>query len=149
MVSSYFRFEEVRHGTGYTDEWGEYVSTGSYVRLQLREFKVIKETPQGVRINAYDWREPNGKLILRTWNKQWACPTVEEARLSFIARKRRQMQIYEARLRTAKTAMELAEKGFKSEGDRLYSRREPLPTEVPWIVGHRPPWSQRAPNVAS
>jgi hypothetical protein len=141
MVSSYFRFEEVRHGTGYTDEWGEYVSTGSYVRLQLREFKVIKETPQGVRINAYDWREPNGKLILRTWNKQWASPTVEEARKSFIARKRRQALILEARLRQAKEAMELAEQGFASSGDRHYSRREPLPTAVPWVEGHKPEWS--------
>lgn len=141
--TSYFRFEEVRHGTGYTDVCGEYVSTSSYVRLQLREYQVIRRTPKGVRINDYSGSE-HGRFISSEWNKQWACPTVEEARQSFIARKRRQALILEARLRQARTAMQLAEDGFASEGDRLYSKREPLPTEVPWIEGHRPPWSQRA-----
>lgn len=143
--TSYFRFEEVRYGTGYTDQWGEYVSTGSYVKLQLQEYRVIKQTPKGVRID--DYRRslcPHGRFISREWHKQWACPTVEEARLSFIARKKRQISIYQSRLRQAKKALELAEQGFASEGDELYANRELLPKEVPWMEGHRPPWSTRA-----
>ena len=83
--TSYFRFEEVRYGTGYTDESGEYVSTGSYVKIQLREYRVIKRTPKGVRIDDYSGE--HGRFISDEWTKQWACPTVEAARASFIARK--------------------------------------------------------------
>lgn len=141
--TSYFRFEEVLCGTGYTDVCGEYVSTGSYVRLQLREYQVIRRTPKGVRIDDYRGSE-HGRFISSEWNKQWACPTVEEARRSFIARKRRQARILEARLRQARAAMQLAEEGLASEGDRHYRSREPLPKEVPWLEGSRPPWSTRS-----
>lgn len=139
-VTSYFRYEEVRRGTGYTDEGGEYVSTGSYVELQLREFRVIKQTPCGVRID--DWRSPHGRFISRDWNKQWACPTVELARQSFIARKRRQAGILEAQLRQAKEAMQLAQDGHASSGDRHYRDRKALPTEVQWFEGSRPAWAR-------
>lgn len=143
--TSYFRYEEVLRGTGYTDQSGEYVSTGSYVELQLREFKVLKETPCGVRIDDYmRSSQPHGRFISRDWNKQWASPTVEEARQSFIARKRRQARILEARLRQAQEAMKLAEDGFASSGDRHYRDRKPLPTSVGWLLGHKPDWAREA-----
>lgn len=137
--TSYFRYEEVRYGTGYTDQSGEYVSTGSYVKLQLREYQVLKHTPRGVRIDDY---RLGGRFISRDWNKQWACPTVEEARLSFIARKKRQMLILRARLQQAEEAMALAEHGYASSGDLHYRDRERLPTEVPWFQHHRPAWAR-------
>ena len=124
--TSYFRYEEVRYGTGYTDVHGEYVSTGSYVELQLREFRVIRRTPCGVRID--DYRSEHGRFISREWNKQWACPTVEEARLSFIARKERQIRILRAQLKQAKEALGKAAAGH-------------CPTEVGWLVP-RPPWAR-------
>lgn len=143
--TSYFRYSEVLRGTGYTDQWGEYVSTGSYVALQLQEFQVIKHTPKGVRIQDYHYRGgtlETGRLICHDWNKKWACPTVEEARLSFIARKKRQARIYEARLRQAKEALQLAEDGFASTGDVHYRDRKPLPRSVPWALGSKPAWAR-------
>lgn len=145
-VTSYFRYEEVLIGDGYTDVSGEYVSTGSHVRLQLREFQVLKHTPKGVRIDDYETRATatgsvRGRFISRDWNKQWASPTVEGARLSFIARKKRQARILEAQLRQAQEAMRLAEEGFKSSGDLHLRVRELLPTEVGWLVP-RPAWAR-------
>jgi hypothetical protein len=139
--TSYFRFYETCVETGYTDWDGDFVSTGSYVKLDLQEFEVIKNTPKGVRINDYS---QTGRFISREWNKQWASPTVEETRLSFIARKKRQACILEAQLRQAYAAMELAEQGFVSKGDESHRNSELLPKEVPWLLGHRPDWSQRA-----
>ncbi len=138
LPTSYFRYEEVLVGEGYTDQWGEYVHTGSHVRLQLREYKVLKHTPKGARIDDYT---PGGRFVSREWNKQWACPTVEEARLSFIARKRRQARILEARLRQAQVAMELAEQRLASSGDKYLRDRKPLPTSVGWL-GPRPSWAR-------
>jgi len=123
--TSYFRYDEVLIGEGYTDQCGEYVRTGSRVKLQLHEYRVLKETPRGVRIDDYS---DGGRFISRDWHKQWACPTVEEARQSYIARKRRQVRILEARLATAREAMGLAELGH-------------CPTEVGWLVP-RPPWAR-------
>jgi len=136
--TSYFRYEELRVGEGYTDQSGEYVVTGSSVRLQLREFRVVKETPCGVRIDDYS---QGGRFISREWNKQWASPTVEGARLSFIARKRRQARILEARLRQAQEAMGLAEDGYRTSSDRLLRNREPIPKEVGWLVP-KPAWAR-------
>ncbi len=116
--TSYFRYTEILVGEGYTDQWGEYVSTGSHVKLQLREFQVIKVTPRGARIDDYS---QGGRFISRDWNKQWASPTIEQARQSFIARKKRQMRILEKQLQRAKEAMHKATMGN-------------LPSEVGWLI---------------
>lgn len=123
--TSYFRYTEVLVGEGYTDVCGEYVRTGSHVKLQLQEFRVIKRTPCGVRIDDYS---PGGRFISRDWNKQWASPTVEGARQSFIARKKRQVRILEAQLAKAKEAQGLAMFGH-------------CPTEVGWLVP-LPAWAR-------
>lgn len=126
--TSYFRYDEVLVGEGYIDELGEYVSTGSHVKLQLHEYEVIKQTPTGVRLNDYG-RSEHGRLVSRNWNKQWACPTVEEARQSFMARKKRQIRILEARLKTAREAHSLALFGS-------------LPDSVGWLAGCKPEWAR-------
>ena len=53
-------------------------------RIYLTEYTVKKRTPKGVRL--HDWSE-HGKLVLFDANKQFACSSVEEAKISFTARK--------------------------------------------------------------
>lgn len=121
MVSSYFRYEEAL------------VGEGSRVELQLCEFQVVRQTPRGVRINDYTGRS---RFISRDWNKQWACPTVEEARQSFMARKRRQVLILKARLARAEEAL-----GKASFGE--------LPDRVGWLpMLTRPDWARGTDETA-
>jgi hypothetical protein len=94
-LGAYYRLEEV-----------QYYAAG--VEVQVGTYEVLKHTPTGARINDYRSRaHGKGRLISRNWNKQWACPTIDEAIKSFVARKTRQILIYEARIRTAKEALQI------------------------------------------
>ena len=95
----WYRFEEVGYATG-LDEWGEPCGP-SDVEVHLRKFLVLRETPKGVWLDA--WRGP--RFVLRDARKRYACPTKEEARVSFIARKKAQIRIYNARIHTAELAL--------------------------------------------
>lgn len=76
--------------------------------VNLNSYQVTKETPKGV------WLEGR-RFVLRGARKRFACPTVEEAAESFVARKRRQINILRAQLRHAEAALATAESGFKPE----------------------------------
>ena len=130
--TSYFRYEESRISLG-CDEWGEPIPGYGGVRLYLREFEVIKVTPTGVRLNDYS-NNPQGRLVSRNWSKQWACPTVEEARQSFIARKRRQLRILESKMQQAKDALAQARGGS-------------APHEVGWMCP-KPVWARGTDETA-
>ena len=109
----WYRYVEHTESSGYFTEDGDYYSTGpGKVVIQLREYKVLRHTPKGVwiecfEVNRFDRPERFVRIEAR---KRYACPTREEALESFIARKKRQASIYSARLRTAKTAIKMAEK---------------------------------------
>lgn len=112
MSEEYFiRCEDRLIGEGYTDQWGEYVHTGSRVKLQFQAFPVLRRTPCGVVIDDFQSRNTplRGRFINFSWNKQFAHATKEAALKSFIARKNRQEQINLARARTAAAARQLAE----------------------------------------
>ena len=110
MVEEYwYRFEDFREAD--YDPWAEYEQpSSSHPAIQLRRYKVLKETPKGVWIeDLTDW---NGsykgrRFINREWYKRFACPTLEEAEESFRARKAKQIRIGEAKIRTAKEALAL------------------------------------------
>lgn len=67
----------------------------TYSRLWLRIFPVIKTTKHGVWIDLGYERK---RFVLQGARKCFANPTKEEAALSFLARKRRQVRILEAQL---------------------------------------------------
>lgn len=97
----WYRFEEVSYSAG-LDEWEQPLGP-SEVKVHLRQFPVTIQTPKGVWIDA--WNGP--RFVLRDARKRYACPTKEEARVSFIARKKAQIRIYNARIRTAKLALNI------------------------------------------
>ncbi|ESX17859.1 hypothetical protein X766_15730 [Mesorhizobium sp. LSJC255A00] len=107
----FYRYEDYLEGTGYTDVCGEYVHTGSRLRIRVHAFPVIKHTPKGVWLRGYGG-EP--RFVLHSAHKRYADATVERALVSFKARKLRQQQIYEARANNAAAAIKLAEHNQRS-----------------------------------
>lgn len=91
-LGAYYRLEEVRYSFPTT--------------VQVHAFEVLSRTPTGARINDYRSRASGkGRLISRSWHKQWACPTIDEAIKSFVARKTRQIGIHKARILAAEEAL--------------------------------------------
>lgn len=75
-----------------------------YSGIRVLEFDVLKETPQGYWIAAgFDkkWVSNNGR-------KRYAYPTPHDALSSYVARKRRQTELLDAQLRTAKLRLQAA-----------------------------------------
>lgn len=77
----------------------------SYLVVHLTTYQVVKRTPTGVRLLGVD------RFVSCKTNKRFACPTIEEAKESFIARKKRQKRIHEAWVRRAEKAIDLVNKG--------------------------------------
>ena len=100
----WFRYDSVRYASS-LDEFECPVGDG-HLEVKLRKFPVLKHTPKGVWINGWRGR----RFVLRDARKRYACPTLEEATESFIARKKRQAGIYRARLRDAEEAIKLIQK---------------------------------------
>lgn len=105
---AYFRVEEVVCAASITGD-GDIIPGSGSVVLRARPYRILKVTPRGVRIDDYQNRATPGRVLLRDWTKQWASPTIDEAVKHFIARKRRQISIYEARIRNWEEAVRLAE----------------------------------------
>ncbi len=94
----WYRFEDRRYANS-ADQWG--YATGSTLQVHLQEFPVISLTPTGA------WLEVRGsaRFTKQDVRKRFACPTKQEALESFIARKKRQASIYEARAKGAHEAI--------------------------------------------
>ena len=85
--------------------WGD--NGWAFVRVHLEEFNVIKETPKGIWIQGkFGGRK---HFILLTARKKYACLSKEDAKVSFIARKERQIRILESQLNHAKDALRQGE----------------------------------------
>ena len=76
----------------------------SRLSLLRMEFPVVRRTPAGVWIDIYG----RARFILTAARKRYACPTKEEALISYRARKRRQVKILRAQLKQAEQALNLA-----------------------------------------
>lgn len=102
----FYRYEEVNyHQIG--------------IRVHERVFELIKETPKGYWINLFPdmgWNEK--KWVSSNAKKRYAYPTKEEALSSFLARKRRQIEILEAQLSNARMAL--------MKGKELYQKEAPV-----------------------
>lgn len=93
----WYRYEDVRHAN--IDEWGDVGDT--YTEVYLREYQLLKVTPKGVWLDRYGTR----RFVLRDARKRFACPTIEEAQKSFLARKNAQIRIYQERIDNARRAI--------------------------------------------
>ncbi len=105
-MEEWYRYED-RHYAPHVNEFGEAEGPGE-VRVKLLKFKVVKCTPKGVRIVRVFGDYVCGdtpRLVLHDSHKRYAYPTIEEACVSFLARKRKQLRIYRARCRDAELAI--------------------------------------------
>ena len=101
----WYRYENRRYAPS-PDEFGYSAGRGEHI-IHLREYRVVKHTPKGV------WLEQHfggRRFVLSGSTKQFACPTVEAAKVSFIARKTRQARIYRSRMDDAEEAIRLVKK---------------------------------------
>jgi len=94
--------------------------------VYLTSYQVVKETPKGVRLNS-------GRFVLRSAKKQFAHATLEEARQSYIARKRKHITILKDRLKVAEAGLEAALKGPLP--DRTVFEFEPEWVEISGLLG--------------
>jgi hypothetical protein len=108
MPEMFYRYEDVSYAVlsnAETESWT------SQLRVELREYPVLRRTPKGVWIDVgpqcFGYAHP--RFVLLSARKRFACASIEEARESFRARKRRQASIYEARARRARQALALLE----------------------------------------
>lgn len=78
--------------------------------VELQEYEILRTTPKGVWIRRGSSYGLHGdeRFVLLGARKRFACPTKEEALESFIARKKAQKRIYEARARHAERALKIA-----------------------------------------
>lgn len=103
----WYRYEET-HYASTLDEYGSSNGDGS-TTVRLVELPVVRHTPKGVWIALnYSMQE---KFVLVEANKRYACPTIWEARESFIARKRRQIRIHSAVIRKVERAIAVLDSG--------------------------------------
>lgn len=112
----YYRYEERIFGTMNEYDPELHLESG---RLDILHFPVMKETPCGVWIKIPWIDSMNGKgkkFILTNARKKYACPTIEDARESFMARKQRQIMILKGQLERARLALSLMKEELKRLG---------------------------------
>lgn len=89
----------------YHDRWD-----GGEIVISLDKFRIARETPKGVWIHKYQFSadKEDEKFVLGGSGKRFAYPTEEEARYSFMRRKRAQIDILTAQMRKAVAARDWA-----------------------------------------
>jgi hypothetical protein len=99
----YYRLEDKRFA-GIVNEDGD--PGPSSLRVVTYEFTLVRRTPKGAWIRPV-YGEP--RFVRDAAKKRFACPSLEEAKASFRARKRRQIRILEARLRDARRSIDIVD----------------------------------------
>jgi hypothetical protein len=119
----WYRYEDRRYAPP-VNEYDEVVGVGS-LKVHLREFPVVRHTPKGVILGgASDSYHRNfERFVCHEWTKKFACKTIEEAQASFLARKARQIHIYQARLRDAELAVSLMKRMQLTDAKELVDFR--------------------------
>jgi hypothetical protein len=129
----YYRYVLKVHGTGWTDEFGDWCQ-GSYLDgvVDLEVWRETKKTPKGAWIERSYGRK---KFVLDAGRKRYAWPTKEQAWESFLARKRKQVKHLRQQLVAAELALKLpmpaepsnsARFAFAPEWYKLEQTNEPL-----------------------
>lgn len=108
-----YRFEETSYSVVIDADREEY---GSRTDIELYAYPIVRRTPQGHTILTGGSITGNPtRWVSDHTVKQFACPTIDKAKASYIARKKKQARIYEAR---AKKARYLAAKAAIPPGPR-------------------------------
>lgn len=96
---------EGRSYASFSDEYTNRLT--SRESLELMEYLVVRETPKGFWIQ----RHPESRLrwLSKTAKRRFASQTVDGAHQDFVARKKRQQSILEARVRKVRTFIAMAE----------------------------------------
>lgn len=102
MTTVWYRYEEKVYAPP-LDEFERPCGTGR-VELVRLEYPVVKVTPKGVRLA---WGQ---SFVRRDARKRFACPTDEEARESYRARKAKQIRILRRQIAQAEEGLRLLEK---------------------------------------
>lgn len=95
----WYRYEDQRFAAP-LDEFENPIGE-TRVALALREYPVLRTTPSGVWLDVYGQE----RFVKAAARKRFACPTKEEALVSFQARKQRQLRILESQVRLVKKAI--------------------------------------------
>ena len=98
-LGHYYRYMEIRYAAP-LNEYDEPQGRGR-LEVVLLTYPVIKRTPKGAWIHADGER----KFVLTSANKRFACATLEEAQDSYVHRKRKQIAIYQSRMKGAEEAL--------------------------------------------
>jgi hypothetical protein len=106
MEEYWYRYED-HMCAGSPDQFDNYGP--STVHVTLRKFKVLKHTKTGVQLDIYYGER---RFTKRNAFRRWACPTIDEALESFIARKERQIFIYRNKINNAQDAIIKAKRRF-------------------------------------
>lgn len=102
-IEVWYRYREIFYSIG-VDDYGDPIPGIGRIEIRLEEYPVIKKTPCGAWIETYFER----RFVNLNWNKRFAVPTIDEARKSFIARKKREIQLMESRAKTARRSLAVA-----------------------------------------
>ena len=95
-------------------------------------FRVIKRTPCGARIKVFEWNGTT-KFVNLQAKKQWACNTEAEALVSFMRRKRCEMEYNRHRMENAENAIRYAEVHFgknQTADDPVQRVWKTIPTDI-------------------
>lgn len=101
----WYRYKDTQYAAP-LDEYDNPVGTGQ-LKVELEKYRVVRETPMGVWLSFLGVSAP--RFCRRDSRRRFACPTIEEARESFIARKRRQIAIHQKTVDRAKRAIRIIE----------------------------------------
>ncbi len=112
MTKYWYRYED-RHTAPPLDEYDQPIGRGD-VHIDLLKLVVLRHTPKGVWIRYFTVFKDE-RFVLTDARKRFACPTVREARVSFLARKKKQLSIHSARAQDVRDAVVKAESVFKRE----------------------------------
>lgn len=98
-MNQLFRYQDTQYAAP-VNEFDEPCGEGR-LEVKLYAYPVVSTTPKG----AWIYVSFNRKFVNLTARKRFACPTIEEAKQSFIARKKAQARILSARLARAQKAL--------------------------------------------
>ena len=117
----WYRFHDFREADWYP--FDDDPPRTSHAAVRLEKFAVLKHTPKGVWLvrKIGDFIGSDKRFVLKAANKRFACPTIEEAKESFFARKNRQIRILKKQIEHAQSAISLVEhKQIRCSGGHDY-----------------------------
>jgi len=110
-----YRYNGHSYSHGGFDQWGEYKHSYSTYKVLLSEYGIIKETAKGFWIEGDMTQEK--RFVRKEGRKKYASQTKEEALKDFIARRKKQISIFESRLARAKRELEISQKMTVDESE--------------------------------